>query len=514
MNGRELLEGLGQISQEFYEEAETDTLPAARGRIRKPLLAAALIAMLLMLTGCAAVVLLHLQDMKITEEPGTRHRDAQGVWIAPTEVTLDVISVRGYRGSPNQLATSEWYEFEHSYDPDGQLAVANNHNKAGIPPEYRFPYGCYTQEMVDKVEEITERYGLKKLSPGFIVQKWQSRALLSLLSIQPMCREDLVKNVQYGSGCFYPEGSFRYEFAFLLKGGEPVWPYQLWAKVDYTNKEYFDPDYISIDADLYEEWNYQRADGIPVLIARSRYGGFLFAEQENAYMTVSINATGTMPRGETRQFSREDMEQIAEAVDFSLRPRPLDAAEAEALLKQADARYEESQAETRNAGSYDSYASYIKEKYIDGADQLIGTPFVRNYYALLDLNGDGVEELLLSDREDNFRDVLTIRDGTVVKTPLFWQTLNLCENNVIMVTGFDLRDEPSCYGYQTLDESGERIVALDGVNRNPKTGSWARLHDTEDVSVFEDITDEEYQAIRNKYPPVDLKMKSISEFPQ
>lgn len=57
MNGKDLLIGLGNISPKYYDEAENDTIAEVKRHrtFRRPLLMAAIIALLLLLVGCAVV---------------------------------------------------------------------------------------------------------------------------------------------------------------------------------------------------------------------------------------------------------------------------------------------------------------------------------------------------------------------------------------------------------------------------------------------------------------------------
>ena len=106
----------------------------------------------------------------------------------------------------------------------------------------------------------------------------------------------------------------------------------------------------------------------------------------------------------------------------------------EERLTQADAEYEEAQTSATNARrEYATYASYIAEQHIGKRENLIGTPYIRNYYALVDVTGDGQEELLLGLDDSSFRDILTIRDGKVVGID-WWCHMNLCEDGVIRRT--------------------------------------------------------------------------------
>ena len=54
MTGKDLFIALGNISPEYYDEAENDTIASSQGHksLRHPLLIAAVIAALLLLVGC------------------------------------------------------------------------------------------------------------------------------------------------------------------------------------------------------------------------------------------------------------------------------------------------------------------------------------------------------------------------------------------------------------------------------------------------------------------------------
>lgn len=66
MKGKNLLLGLNYIDRKFIEEAENDTLPAKRLTLRRPLLIAAIVALMLLLVGCG-VVLYSLVRMRVGE---------------------------------------------------------------------------------------------------------------------------------------------------------------------------------------------------------------------------------------------------------------------------------------------------------------------------------------------------------------------------------------------------------------------------------------------------------------
>lgn len=129
MNGKDLFLGMNYVNAKYVDEAETvmqlkgehKTIP-----FRKPLQIAAIVALMLFLMGCAAVVLLHLNDLKIGERTYTQHPLylEDGTKTPATEKVKEIISVQGFAESPNQKAAKEWYEFTKAYDiaqkyPDG-----------------------------------------------------------------------------------------------------------------------------------------------------------------------------------------------------------------------------------------------------------------------------------------------------------------------------------------------------------------------------------------------------------
>lgn len=70
MNGQEIFLGLSYISRKYIEEAETETVSGDAGkapRIRRPFLLAAVIALALLLVGCAVVYVLRMQSLKVGE---------------------------------------------------------------------------------------------------------------------------------------------------------------------------------------------------------------------------------------------------------------------------------------------------------------------------------------------------------------------------------------------------------------------------------------------------------------
>ena len=139
MNGKDLLMGLGNISHKYYEEGENSTPNQTRksGSFRRHLLVAAVIALTLLLVGCAVAYVLRLQDMSIGQETYTQTFDDQGLAIEPTEKTRDIITIYGHSGDPIQKALAEWFDYQNTYDPEGKL-VENHMDNPAIPNAYEY----------------------------------------------------------------------------------------------------------------------------------------------------------------------------------------------------------------------------------------------------------------------------------------------------------------------------------------------------------------------------------------
>lgn len=505
MNGKDIFMGLSHIDQKYIEEAETGTLTVnapRRAFLRRPLLIAALIAAMLILAGCVAWVL-SLQDLKITETNYTSHYNAEGKLAAPTEMTIDVISIRGWAGSPNQKATLEWYEFEESYDPE--LELLTNTNERGIPDSYWYVYNCYTWDMVDKVDEIAGKYNLKLLSPDTVVQRWQRDIFFEALEIEGMCYADAVKEETTGSGYFYPEGNFKYDFDFTLPEGSG-WSRPVSATMFCAKKDYFDPDYLTLDIDLYDQWNYTTAHGNEILIACREGNGILFAETADTYVTVMLNTTMLLPDGVDERPAKEDFHRFADALNFEIAPKTENMEAAIPAMEEADAaHWAEQEAMKPDYSDCAGYSDYLLN--------ILGLRSMTQYFGLADINGDGVEDLLTHGTGDSFAGAMTMVDGEI-RDLLFVNTSYLCENHVMETEWSDGADQYTSWrnlkGYYHDDENWDGPPILDIVKLSGEDGCW---YAGQSFEALAPITEDEADAIRAKYVRVPLTMIPKYDWP-
>ena len=184
MKGKDIFLGLSYIDGKYVEEAEFGAFTPEKGerakprkpkRLRRPLLIAAIVALTALLAGCAVAYVLHLQDLKL----GSREIQVD-IWneeeqVSKTEtVTQNVFSLTGITGSPGYQAAKEWFDFTQSYDPDHKILAS----LWGNVPEYPGyeGYNLYSQEMVDKVDEIVAKYHLKLDGPALASSSQIGRA--------------------------------------------------------------------------------------------------------------------------------------------------------------------------------------------------------------------------------------------------------------------------------------------------------------------------------------------------
>ena len=290
MNGKDLLIDLGNISHKYYEEAENGNIVAnAKYKtFRKPLLIAAIIGLLMLLIGCAAyfyslqqlVVIDHTKEVIAVVEEDISEDTMETVpeTDAGPVVAQQVLSLQGYEGSPAYLALQEWWEYAIDYtiqNPD--LRFSSDYQR----PQAYTKYPCYSQDMVDKVDEICSKYGLHLLGKSAFIMDaagMEEKGLSGVLSDQaaPRCF----------CGHLYEDGSFTASGELELSGD-----YEKTVQFQMHNirKDAFYTAHLGLNnMSDYMQWNYTTPDGYTALLALSDRTGLIFAENEGRFVSVII----------------------------------------------------------------------------------------------------------------------------------------------------------------------------------------------------------------------------------
>ena len=511
MTPMKLIKVIGDVDESYVlsalETRDVQVRTKKRMTVSRSLLIAALVALLLLLVGCAVVYALRLQDMSVGKETYTQTFDDSGKAIEPVEKERDVLTLFGHSGDPIQLATKEWFDFLKTYDPDGAL-MDNNPDHPEIPNQYEYTYSCYTQEMVDKVDEIAEKNGLKLLEEWIPFQGWQSDIFLEESGAGSLVLQDSGAEITGLSGMFYPPHNFDVDVEVKLEGMDT----KLWATVLYARKDYFPKDYAGgIDLSLYKQWDFTAADGTSLLLALSSKGqGYIIADLSNAMMILYVdgNFSGSAYPTAEEIMTKEQLEMVADVFDYSIQPQILDREAVMEKLAESDA-------------AHDAETAYEPETYTNFSEVLISRyvlPNNRAQYTFFDLTGDGVEELLLDEDGDGAIDEWhTIQDGEV---QWFWG------NNTFLCNGYVLeqylpdseRDDYAQYYYRKADSDtawmdldyesmGEWIGGLSLIG-----GKWTFMPEFNSPDT-EEVTEEEALSFMAQYPRISLDWKSVMNYP-
>ena len=158
----------------------------------------------------------------------------------------------------------------------------------------------------------------------------------------------------------------------------------------------------------------------------------------------------------------------------------------------------------------DPYSKYIADKL----DRYEDAP---NYqYALLDMNGDGVEELITRDNimQTNGETYLILSIHTVRDGKLWDMGINgftyVCEGGVLedSLDFVDYGDGSQYYSFHRCTENGAELI--ERVVRDPGTLYWGHALAGQDGKT---VTEEKAKSILNSYKRMELDWKPFSEYP-
>lgn len=329
MNGKDIFLGLKYVGPDLIEQAEFDSFSESTNRKRfRPLLIAALIALLLMLVGCAVAYVLNMQNMKIgnmTEsQPVLADNDMDITGYR--DVELQVLTLAGLKGSPNYLAAQEWYQFTERYDPNNE--IYQQHFQDGTlleyPPEFS-GLPIYTQEMRNAMDNILEKYHL--LPPGEPLQFRTLKKMCTALGIEKIQTTQNEVDIQISHGYCTGNGNFYLNIRFSLPESEDLQYYDTWGNLYWCRKDCFTPEYITIeDTNDWKEWNYTTAAGSNVLIFRSPsdWRGWIVCQREEAQMVLQLEVRKDLMSDNHTDYqylTDRQIEMIADAIDFSIQPK-------------------------------------------------------------------------------------------------------------------------------------------------------------------------------------------------
>ena len=508
-NVRDAYERVGLTTMEKEEllenilSAASNSEPAERNVTmkrwtKKTFMIAAVISLMVVLMGCA-VVALKLNDLRIAQYDETQPAwiDADGEKFAATEVKRSEIAMQGTAEDNSQKAAQEWLEFTRSYDKDHKILMASDDFEA--PAEYD-AYNVYSQEMMDKVDEIAEKYGLKLAGRAVSVNDYAWDVVQEALGIDSPLRQNTQVEQTYRHCTFFESGNYGMSFVGTIADGA----FPIEVTVFYHDKAYLSTSSISIkDADNAQQWTYTLKDGTPVLIVvvedknqSANNWAYIFCDREDAMLTVRMSYDYFPGDGTRKVMSREEIEQMVELVDFSVKPKKPDMAAVTKKLEAANSAYE-------------------KEM-----DSMVGNPFCKDSYSelaaslgsgiesflLTDIDADGVEECLFKGT-DGYSQLYTMQDGKTAPLELGGE-LFLCKDGVVE-SYEEVGQAYIIHGYYCL--SGGKVTRLDRIVLNLADNTWARSNDG--IVAQQSISSEQAKEIMDAYARIPMDLKPISDFP-
>ena len=345
MNGKDIFLGLEYVGDDLIEKAEYGEFPTkaektekktnTRKLTRRPFLVAAVIAMMLLLIGCAIVYVLSLDGLKLDDQTVTQDvygYDPNGgeaiMYIGQETYTQQVLTLAGLNGTPASQAAREWYEFCKNYDPDREIQRSVWGNYPDFPAEYN-GYGLYTQEMKDMLDRILEKYNLKLR--GTQVEFPTSKQLFRALGMETILQSGSTAQMKINHSMYYENGSLDLYFEITLPGENN---FSTNGYLFYRPKDCLIPDTAVLTEAQWEEWNYTTASGAEVLIVRSEEASsaWIFSDMENHTASVRLDAVQRLyektesgiPAAQFAVLTKAQLEQIADSIDFTLEPKLID----------------------------------------------------------------------------------------------------------------------------------------------------------------------------------------------
>lgn len=347
MNGKDIFLGLKYVGDDLIEKAEYGQFPtqadktAAQNKrrgFRRPLLIAAVIALSLLLVGCAVVYVLSLKEIKLGEQqvpydvydydPSSGEAVS---YVGQRMQTQQVLTLAGLRGTPASQAAREWYAFLESYDPDGAIQKAAWGSEPELPAEY-YGYGLYSKDMKDKLDEILAKYGLKLR--GKQVEFKTTKLLLQALGMDSVLNPGSEAAINIAGADYYENGNLDLYFAITIPGAEGTASEKTDGLLYYRPKDCLIPDTAVLTEGEWEEWNYTTASGDQVLIIRSENAGsaWIFSDMASSTASLRLNIIRDMyeekengvPVAKFDLMTKAQLEQVADAVNFSLEPKLVD----------------------------------------------------------------------------------------------------------------------------------------------------------------------------------------------
>ena len=375
-----------------------------------------------------------------------------------SNVPTEPLTLESLQSSANYKASMEIKDYVQSYNATGDVDET-------LSESYR-AYGCRNTEMAQRVDEICTKYGLNKVGDG--ISPDTTEEMFIALNVRSMVKASGNGDVTTSNPSYSADGNFEFWGATTVSGVD----YPIEYRVYRAMKQTLSTAYWEIENTSDYQWsNYVTTAGTDVLIAVGQSKSLVLTDTgDSVVMIVAMNATA----GDS-QMGKAALEAFANTFDLSLAPRTRNAPV-------------ETTAPTESGTAIPEAYQPVIAKYVTALTEHWGGEACSNAdisilvsyatspselgYALLDLDNDGTDELVIANDAERqvIYDLYSLVDGKLVHVFTGWNR-----------NSYELRE-----GYRILNIGSNGAASADYVychlsNGQLVTDSLIRFDATEDL---------------------------------
>ncbi len=381
-----------------------------------------------------------------------------------SNVPTEPLTLESLQSSANYKASMEIKDYVQSCNATGDVDET-------LSEAYR-AYGCRNTEMAQKVDEICTKYGLNKVGDG--ISPDTTEEMFTALDVRSMVRDSGNGDVTTSNPSYSADGNFEFWGATTVSGvGYPI-EYRVYRAM----KQTLSTAYWEIENTSDYQWsNYVTTAGTDVLIAVGQNNSLVLTDTgDSVVVIVVMNAT----TGDT-QTGKAALEAFANTFDLSLAPRTQNAPV-------------ETTAPTENGTAIPEAYQPVIAKYVTALTEHWGGEACSNAdisilvsyatspselgYALLDLDNDGTDELVIANDAERqvIYDLYSLVDGKLVHVFTGWDR-----------NSYELRE-----GYRILNIGSNGAASADYVYCHLSNGQLV----TDSLIRFDAATDPDHPWFR------------------
>lgn len=381
-----------------------------------------------------------------------------------SNVPTEPLTLESLQSSANYKASMEIKDYVQSYNATGDVDET-------LSEAYR-AYGCRNTEMAQKVDEICTKYGLNKVGDG--ISPDTTEEMFTALDVRSMVRDSGNGDVTTSNPSYSADGNFEFWGATTVSGVDYPIEYRAYRAM----KQTLSTAYWEIENTSDYQWsNYVTTAGTDVLIAVGQNNSLVLTDTgDSVAVIVVMNAT----TGDT-QMGKAALEAFANTFDLSLAPRTRNAPV-------------ETTAPTESGTAIPEAYQPVIAKYVTALTEHWGGEACSNAdisilvsyatspselgYALLDLDNDGTDELVIANDAERqvIYDLYSLVDGKLVHVFTGWDR-----------NSYELRE-----GYRILNIGSNGAASADYVYCHLSNGQLV----TDSLIRFDAATDPDHPWFR------------------